>query len=156
MYSNCINTLSCISKSVMSYPYKKETWCQVKDVSQSPLCKAKITRLERSNRWRFKHKQVIFKLKFTTVQLRIYTVLFQPNVQSCVIAKKSAHPKCFSFDFSDFFWFNFVQILPHDWTLGRNSTVVKEITQKDEALVSSCTIWMAPAASIPSKMCTSS
>src|SRR5258707_11156560 len=34
--------------------------------------------------------------------------------------------------------------------------LVKEITQKDEALVLSCTVWMAPVASIPSKMCTSS
>src|SRR5258708_40070912 len=34
--------------------------------------------------------------------------------------------------------------------------LVKEITQKDKALVSSCTVWMAPVASIPSKMCTSS
>jgi hypothetical protein len=31
------------------------------------------------------------------------TVLFRPNVQSCVMAKKSAHPECFSFEFSDFF-----------------------------------------------------
>ncbi len=34
--------------------------------------------------------------------------------------------------------------------------LVKEITQKDEALVSSCTVWMASVASIPSKMHTSS
>src|SRR5260221_13951422 len=34
--------------------------------------------------------------------------------------------------------------------------LVKEITQKDEALVLSCTVWMAPVASIPSKMGTSS
>jgi hypothetical protein len=31
------------------------------------------------------------------------TVLFRPSVQSRITAEKIAHPKCFSFELSDFF-----------------------------------------------------
>jgi len=52
--------------------------------------------------------------------LEINKVLFYCIILiKCLVTHHSqriAHPKCFSFDFSDFFWISFDQILPNVWT----------------------------------------
>jgi hypothetical protein len=42
-----------------------------------------------------------------------FTVLFRPSVQSRITAKKITHPKCFSFDLSDFFGNFFDNFFPN-------------------------------------------
>jgi hypothetical protein len=41
------------------------------------------------------------------------TVPFRPSVQSRITAKKITHPKCFSFDLSDFFGIFFDNFFPN-------------------------------------------
>jgi hypothetical protein len=60
-----------------------------------------------------KFKQILRSMLNCLPEVHVDTVPFRPSVQSRITAKKIPHPKCFSFELSDFFCNFFDQNFPN-------------------------------------------